>query len=696
MIKETIVLKDSDYTFETGKFAKQANGSVFLKWKNMTIMANATASNVAKEGMNFFPLTVEYRERFYASGKFPGGFIKREGKPSSKEVLTSRLIDRPIRPLFPKAFVNELQLFVTLLSHDINEVSNIHAITAASAALMCSNLPFDGPVAGVVVGRINDQFVLFPSVEEEANSELRIYMAGTEKAVTMIEGSANEVEEEIMLDAVKFGHEEIKRICQAQHKLKDANTREMIAVPELKENKELQQEVHDFAFEKIKTANAISGKEERQTGITDVCTEAIEHFEKKYSNLTEEELSVVVADTHKILEELEVKVVRDQIFNEGTRADKRKLDEIRAISIDLDILQSTHGSAMFTRGETQSLGVVTLGSIKDSQNTDDIEGENKDYFYLHYNFLPYSVGEVRRYMGPGRREIGHGKLAENAIRPLVPSQEDFPYVIRIVSEILESNGSSSMATVCSASLALMLAGVPIPRSIAGIAMGLITDEDKYAVLSDIAGLEDHFGDMDFKVAGTTQGITTFQLDTKIQGISYEIMEKALEQAKTGRLEILSKMDASIDAPRQDIAPQAPKILSLRIDAKNIGALIGTGGSNIKGLMEKTNSEINVDESGKVSIFAKDSDSASLALDLITKQFEEAKVGEIYDGTVKKILNFGAFIEIIPGKDGLCHISKIADRRIENIEDFLSVGQKVRVKVLSVDNTGRINLSIKDT
>ncbi len=470
----------------------------------------------------------------------------------------------------------------------------------------------------------------------------------------------------------------------------------MIAVPELKENKELQQEVHDFAFEKIKTANAISGKEERQTGITDVCTEAIEHFEKKYSNLTEEELSVVVADTHKILEELEVKVVRDQIFNEGTRADKRKLDEIRAISIDLDILQSTHGSAMFTRGETQSLGVVTLGSIKDSQNTDDIEGENKDYFYLHYNFLPYSVGEVRRYMGPGRREIGHGKLAENAIRPLVPSQEDFPYVIRIVSEILESNGSSSMATVCSASLALMLAGVPIPRSIAGIAMGLITDEDKYAVLSDIAGLEDHFGDMDFKVAGTTQGITTFQLDTKIQGISYEIMEKALEQAKTGRLEILSKMDASIDAPRQDIAPQAPKILSLRIDAKNIGALIGTGGSNIKGLMEKTNSEINVDESGKVSIFAKDSDSASLALDLITKQFEEAKVGEIYDGTVKKILNFGAFIEIIPGKDGLCHISKIADRRIENIEDFLSVGQKVRVKVLSVDNTGRINLSIKDT
>lgn len=693
--KEVIQVRGKEYSFETGVWARQAGGSILLRWGKLVIMANATAAKQANEALDFFPLTVEYREKFYSTGKIPGGFIKREGRPSDKEILVSRLADRPIRPLFPETYKNEVQIFVTLLSSESKIGADVHAITAASAALMISDAPFDGPVAGVRVGRINGQFVLFPTVDELKESDINLALAGTPKAVTMIEGSANEVSEEDMLEAVRLGHEEIRRICEAQVALAEKAGKPKAAVPPKPDHSELDQYLRSIAFEALKAANAVKGKQARQEALDRVVSETFARLEQEWANLEEKERVTKLKIAKHLLEDMEVELVRNQIFYEKRRADGRALDEIRPISIEVGVLPGTHGSALFTRGETQSLGVVTLGTENDAQSVDDIDGESAHRFYLQYNFPPFSVGEVKRYSGPGRREIGHGKLAENSLQAVIPEQKKFPYVIRVVSEILESNGSSSMATVCSGSLALMDAGVPIKAPVAGIAMGLITQDDKFAVLSDIAGLEDHFGDMDFKVAGTEKGITGFQMDLKVQGISSEIMSQALTQAKAGRLHILAEMKKVIDKPRADLSDNAPRITTLRIDRDRIGELIGPGGKNIRAIIEKSGAEINVNDEGLVSIAATNGESAKIAREMIEGQFAEANVGAIYEGVVKAIVEFGAFIEILPGKQGLCHISKISEKRVTNVADVLKEGQKVKVKVLAVDRSGKISLSIKD-
>jgi len=693
--KESVDLKGQPYELETGMWARQADGSVLLRWGNMVLMANATGAKKSGEGLDFFPMTVEYREKYYAGGRFPGGFLKRENRPSDKEILTSRVIDRPIRPLFPDNYTNEVQIFITLLSAQKNYSADVHAITAASAALTISGLPFDGPVAGVRIARVAGKFILFPNRDEIQAADINLALAGTIQAVTMIEGLADEATEEDMIAAVKHGHEEIKRLCEMQLKLKSKAGKPRQEVVPAEKHTELRKQIADLGLADMKKANEIKGKFERQAAIDATKKALLEKFKPEFAALDKDAAEKREKLIKSLIADLEVDVVRDQIFHDGVRADGRKLDEIRAISIGVGVLPGTHGSALFTRGETQSLGVLTLGTESNAQDTDDVEGESSSRFYLHYNFPPFSVGEVRRFSGPGRREIGHGKLAENSLAAVVPDASRFPYVMRLVSEILESNGSSSMATVCSGSLALMDGGVPIKAPVAGIAMGLITEGEKFAVLSDIAGLEDHFGDMDFKIAGTTKGITGFQLDTKVQGISYEIMEKAIHQAKAGREHILKVMGEALAKPRTELKDNAPRISTLTIDRDRIGELIGPGGKNIRSIIEKTGAEINVDDNGLVQIASNDGESARKARAMIEGQFAEAEIGKIYEGTVRKIMEFGAFIEIMPGRDGLCHISKVAAERIANVGDVLQEGQKVKVKVLAIDRQGKISLSIRD-
>lgn len=690
--KETLIINEKEYSFETGMWAKQAGGSIVLRWGDLVLMANATGAKSAASDADFFPLTVEYREKYYASGFIPGGYIKREARPSEKEILTSRVTDRPLRPLFPENYYNELQIFVTLLSSDGKNAGDVHAINAASAALMISDLPFDGPVGGVRVGRIDGNWVLYPSNEALEKSDLNLSLAGTETAVTMIEGNASELSEEEMLAAVKFGHDEIKRICQTQKALAARVAKPKTEVPEKEDHSEIAQVVRDMAYSSLKEANALPGKHNRQSAIDTLFDNTIENLKEKWAEDEEGDKKVKIAKH--IFEELEVEIVREQIFKDGVRADGRKLDEIRPISIEVGVLPGTHGSAVFTRGETQALGVATLGTENAAQQSEDVEGRKASHFYLHYNFPPFSVGEVRRFSGPGRREIGHGKLAENALVSQVP-RKDFPYVVRVVSEILESNGSSSMASVCAGSLSMMDAGVPLKNAVAGVAMGLITEGDQFAVLTDIAGLEDHFGDMDFKVAGTRNGITAFQLDLKVQGISTEIMEKALAQAKKGRFEILDLMDKAISAPRSEVSDRAPRITTMRIDRDRIGELIGPGGKNIRSIIEKSGAEVNIDDNGEITIAATSGESANAAIRLIENQFKEVSEGEMYEGTVKRIADFGAFVEILPGKEGLVHISKISASRIKNVRDVLNEGDAVTVRVIGVDRQGKISLSMKD-
>jgi len=696
LTQKSQTINNSEYTFETGVWAKQAGGSVLLKWGDLVLMSNATAAKSYMEGIDFFPLTVDYREKFYAGGMIPGGFFKREARPSTRETLTSRQTDRPLRPLFPSNFKNETQIFINLLSTDKKTPADIHAINVASASLMVSNIPFNGPVGAVRIGRVEGEWIIFPNYEQIENADINLSLAGTRDAITMIEGLSKEVSEEEMLVALKKGHEEIIKLCELQEEFaKAAPQKEMMPVPETIDTSELTQKISGNYFEKLKSAINTKEKLERYENINKVKAEAKEFYEKEFSNLSEEELPKQIKIISGILNEIEVQIVRDQIFDEGLRADGRKLEEIRKIDVEIDLLPGTHGSALFTRGETQSLGVLTLGTGKASQEIDNVDMHYSENFYLHYNFLPFSVGEVRRYGGPGRREIGHGKLAENALRAIIPAQEDFKYVIRLVSEILESNGSSSMATVCSGTLALMAGGVPIKAPVAGIAMGLITKGDKFAVLSDIAGLEDHFGDMDFKVAGSKDGITAFQMDCKVEGVSYEIMEKALFQAKEGRMHILDKMMAGIEKPREELSDNAPRISTVKIAPKNIGLLIGPGGKNIKAIIEKTGADISVEDDGTVSVVSADGQIAKEAVDIINAQFEMPEVYKTYEGTVKNITDFGAFIEILPGKEGLCHISKISSERVNKVADHLEVGQVVKVKVLSVDRQNKISLSIKD-
>ena len=677
-------------SIESGNWAKQADGSVVYRVGNLVMLATVCAVDESKEGQDFFPLTCEYTEKMYSVGKIPGGYIKRESKPSEYEVLLSRIIDRPIRPMFPEGYFCEVQLIVTVLSADKNISTQGHAINAASAALMVSNIPFHGPLAGVRVGRIDGKLIYNPENDQIAKSDMDIIVAGTVDSIVMIEGECKELSNHDLLDALKFAHEYIKANVNFQSEFAKIVNNPKKEIKLKVKDEALFKKVRDYSIEKISTANRNSDKQARSKGIADANTETIAYF--KEQNLTDLELK----DVKNFLHEVEAEVVRDLIFKEGLRADGRKLEEVRDISCELNVLPGAHGSAVFTRGQTQSLGVVTLGTVADNQRYETIEGQKETNFMLHYNFPAFSVGEVKRSGSPGRREIGHGNLAERALKAVLPKFTEFPYVIRLVSEILESNGSSSMASVCSGSLAMMSGGVPIKAAVSGVAMGLITSPNKeFAILTDIAGIEDHFGDMDFKLAGTRKGITAFQMDLKITGVGLDVLEKAIAQAERGRNHILNEMEKSITQSATELSKTAPRITIKMIPKDRIGELIGPGGKNIRSIIEQSKADINIDDDGKVTISSPDAESSKKALDIIEGMFAEVEVGKIYEGKVKRITDFGAFVEILPGKEGLCHISKLDSKRVNAVRDVISEGEIIRVKVLGVDRQGKMDLSRKD-
>ncbi|MCB1304096.1 MAG: polyribonucleotide nucleotidyltransferase [Leptospiraceae bacterium] len=684
-------------SIETGNWAKQAHGAVVYRYGNLVLLATVCAEKEAREGQEFFPLTVDYREKIYSVGRVPGGYFKREARPLEHETLTSRLIDRPIRPLFPEGYFCEVQLLVTVLSADPEVSIEGHAIAAASAALGVSDIPFHGPVAGVLVGRKDGKLIADPSKSEVQAGDLELLVAGSKDAVMMIEGGAQEISSEEMIEALDFAHQKIKEKLAAQEKLIAEVNPDKREVALRKPDLSIREKVKEKFFAPLEQANSNKVKSDRSAAVDAVYKDAVEFVQSELLEGKEEkEAEAIVKDIKGYMHELEYLVVRKSCFEQGIRADGRKLEEIRDISIELDVLPGVHGSAVFTRGQTQSLGVVTLGTGDDYQKIETLSGERHKHFMLHYNFPPYSTGEVKRMMGPGRREVGHGNLAERALKRVVPDKADFPYVIRVVSEILESNGSSSMASVCSGSLAMMAAGVPVPRSVSGIAMGLIMgDNNDYCILSDIAGIEDHFGDMDFKVAGTRKGITAFQLDIKVKGLSVEILRAALSQAEKGRMHILDKMEAAIAEARSDVSPNAPRITTIQIDQDRIGELIGPGGKVIRSIIEKSGADLNVEDDGTVTIAATSSEAAALAQKLIEDIFREVEVGETYDGTVKRIVDFGAFIELFPGKEGLLHISKLAKERVNSVKDVVDLGDSIKVRVLGVDQFGRVDLIRED-
>jgi polyribonucleotide nucleotidyltransferase len=686
-VKKEIELGGRILSLETDKFAKQANGAVMVTYGETMVLVTAVAAETAKEDIDFFPLQVEYRERVAAAGKFPGGFMKREGKPSEKEVLSSRLIDRPIRPLFADSFRNETQIAATVLSFDGDNDPDILGAIGASAALTISNIPFLGPIAEVRVGRVDNEFVINPTHKQVAVSDIELIVAGTDDSIMMVEGEAKEVGEEVLLEALRFAHEEIKKIIALQHELRAAfgkPTREVV-VPEI--SAELKADVYSLALDKFTTiVSTVLAKEERSAANKELSTAVKEALAEKYPEQEK------VIDS--ILHDLEKDLMRKRILEHGLRLDGRNTTQIRPISIDLGLLPRTHGSALFTRGETQSLASLTLGSKNDEQKVDGLLEEYSKRFMLNYNFPPYSVGEVGRMTGPGRREIGHGNLAERSLKQVVPEEKDFPYALRIISDILESNGSSSMATVCSGTLAMMDGGVPITRPVAGIAMGLIKEGDKFAILSDILGNEDHLGDMDFKVAGTTEGITGFQMDIKIRGISFEIMEKALHQAKAGRMHILGIMNEAISAPRPDLSKYAPRMLTIEIEPEQIGGLIGSAGKTVQKIQRTFGVEIAIQDNGMVQISSPNLDNAQRCRDYIEKMTKQLEIGAIYDGEVVKLLEFGAVVEIAPGKSGLLHISEIDLKRVNKVTDYFKEGDWVKVKLLKVEN-GKMSLSRKE-
>lgn len=684
----SIDLGVSQIEIQTGWIARQASGSAIIKCRDTMILATVTFTKDIRKGQDFFPLTVDYREKYYAAGRIPGGFLKREGRPRDKEVLVSRLIDRPLRPLFPKGFLNDVQVITQVLSLDPDVPADVLAITAASTVLSISDIPFSGPVGAVRVGKIDGELVLNPSFPMLEQSEFDLIVAGTEKAVLMIEGVSKFVSEEEMLNAVNFAHDNIKKICETQKKIAEEIGAAKInfEVPEVP--RDIIDWVNGKALSAMTEACFVADKQTRSEAIDNVKSSVMDEIPEE-----EEDKRKFAGE---LLYDMEKNIVRQAIMVEGKRVDGRKLNEVRDIDIQLGLLPRAHGSALFTRGQTQSLGVVTLGTTGDAQRTDDLEGENSRSFMLHYNFPPFSVGEVRGNLSTGRREIGHGNLAERALENLIPDPKDFPYTIRVVSEILESNGSSSMASVCSGCLAMAQAGVPIKDTVAGIAMGLVFEsEDKFAVLTDITGTEDHLGDMDFKVAGSKEGITSFQMDIKIQGITPSIMEKALEQAKEARLFILEKMTHAIPKPADDLSDFAPRITTIQIDQEKIGELIGPGGRNIRAIIEESKAEINIEDTGVVTIAANNQEYSKKAIELIRASIEEVQVGKIYEGKVKKIMEYGAFIEISPGKEGLCHISKLDRKRVSTVRDVVEEGDVVKVKVLGVDRSGKIDLSRRD-
>jgi polyribonucleotide nucleotidyltransferase len=687
-----IELRGRNFVIETGKYAKQANGSVLVRYGDSVVLVTATMSD-PREGIDFFPLMVNYEERVYAIGKIPGSITRREGRPRDVATLAARLIDRPLRPLFPKGFYNDVQIIATVLSVDNDCEPDILAMNGASAALMLSDIPFDGPMAGVKVGLVDERLVINPTEEERKNSRLDLTVAGTKKAVLMVEAGANEVSEETMIEAIELAHEEIKKLVEFQEKMTAEAGKEKIDFLPPEIDVELEKEVRDYATESINKALRTVEKLTRNTKIDEIKEEAISYFKEKYQD--DEEAAVKMKQVSEILEQITKEELRKMISEEGVRPDGRSPEEIRPIWCEVGVLPRVHGSGVFTRGQTQALSVVTLGATSDEQILFGLGEEETKRYMHHYNFPPYSVGETSPLRSPGRREIGHGALGERALDPMIPSQEEFPYTIRVVSEVLESNGSTSQASICGSTLALMDAGVPIKEPVAGIAMGLIKEGDKVTILSDIQGLEDFNGDMDFKVAGTKNGITALQMDIKIQGISKEILKRALEQARKGRLHILDKMLEVIDKPRPELSPYAPLMITMKIDPEKIRFVIGPGGKMINKIIDETGVTIDINDDGSVFIMSDNQENGEKARKMIHDLTRDVVVGEIYEGTVKKIMNFGAFVEFLPGQEGLVHISQLADHHVEKVEDEVKLGDKIPVKVTKIDNQGRINLSRKD-
>jgi len=687
----TYKIGDDELILETGRIAKQANGAVYAQYGGSAVIATVCTSSSAQEGLDYVPLTVDYNEKYYAAGKIPGGFIKREGRPKDKEILVSRLIDRPMRPLFDIAFGREIQVIPTCISSDQINPPDILSVIASSAAVHISDIPFNGPIAGVRVGYINGEYVLNPTYEQIEKGDMEIVVAGTADGFTMVEGGANEVSEEVMLGALEKAQDFISAMCRLQDDLRKLAGKEKLPLSPLQISLENKDAMLTEAQPKMEQACFVKGKHERRDAIAAVKTALAE----KYAVQLEDEAQKKLFDA--LFEDMEYNILRKSILEKGLRVDGRGTEDIRPITCETGVLPRPHGSALFTRGETQALAVATLGTMLDEQVYDDIDGDRREHFILHYNFPPYSVGEVGR-MGTGRREIGHGNLAKRSLEPMVPSRDKFPYTIRVVSEIMESNGSSSMASVCGGTLCMLAAGVPMKKPVAGIAMGLITEGssyEKYAILSDILGEEDHLGDMDFKVAGTVDGITGFQMDIKIAGVTKEIMTKALDQAKRGRMHILGIMNQTIDKPAAEISKYAPKIETMKIDVDKIGALIGPGGKNVKAISAQYGVTINTDDDGTVTIYGKNAASTDGARAAVKGIVEDPEVGLIYTGTVKRIMDFGAFVEILPGKEGLCHISKFARTKIASVSDVVSEGQQIPVKLLEIDKMGRLNLSYID-
>ncbi|MDD6654422.1 MAG: polyribonucleotide nucleotidyltransferase [Treponema sp.] len=686
----TYKLGDADLILETGKIGKQANGCVYAQWGGAAVIATICASSSVTEGQDFVPVTVEYNEKFYAAGKIPGGFVKREGRPKDKEILVSRLIDRPMRPLFEPSFGHELQIVPTCVSCDGVHTQDILAVIAASAATCISDIPFHGPVAACRVGFLNGKYVINPTFKEIEEADMEIVVAGTKDGFTMVEGGAKEVSEEVMLGALSEAEKFIKEMCILQEELVAKCGKEKLPLNPLDVTLSNAQEIEAEATPLLKEACFQDGKMNRGNAIS----KAVKTVSEKYAEQLEDPVQAKLFSA--LMDDIQYKLLRKSILDDGVRIDGRKCDEIRPITCEINVLPTPHGSALFTRGETQSLAVCTLGTSMDEQTYDDIDGDRSEHFILHYNFPPYSVGETGK-LTTGRREIGHGNLARRSLAAMVPSREEFPYTVRVVSEIMESNGSSSQASTCGGCLSMLAAGVPMKKMVAGIAMGLITEGEhyeRYKILSDILGEEDHLGDMDFKVAGTEDGITGFQMDIKIPGVTTEIMKNALEQARKGRLHILSIMKQCIDKPAP-LAKNAPQILTMKIPVDKIGALIGPGGKNVKALCSQYNVTINTDDDGTVTIYAKNGINAEEAKKAVKGITEDPEVGTIYQGTVKRIMDFGAFVEILPGKEGLCHISKLSKQRVEKVSDVLKEGQVIPVKLLEVDKMGRLNLSYID-
>lgn len=671
---------------EDGKMAKQANGAVLVRYGDTVVLVAVTASAEPREGVDFFPLTVDYEEKMYAVGKIPGGFIKREGRPSNSAILCARLIDRPIRPLFPKGFRNDIQVIATVLSVEQDNPPDITAMIGASCALCVSDIPFNGPIAGVRVGRVDGQFVINPTLAQREKSDLNLTIAGSQDAVMMVEAGANELPEDVILESILFGHKEIKRIVEFQRKILEACGKRKREIKLFQTSPELEQGIRAYAAARLDAAVRDPDKLRRDEHIAAINAETMEHFLAE-SPGSAKEIAAVLHDVEK-------DIVRHMITHEKIRPDGRALDEVRPVSCEVGILPRTHGSGLFTRGQTQILTVTTLGSLGDEQVIDGL-GVEKSKRYIHqYNFPGYSVGEARPARGPGRREIGHGALAERALLPVIPTEEEFPYMFRLVSEVLESNGSSSMGSVCGSTLSLMNAGVPIRRPVSGVAMGLVKDGDQYTILTDIQGMEDALGDMDFKVAGTEQGITAIQMDIKIAGITREILASALEQAKRGRAFIMGKMLECIAEPAPDLSPYAPRVTTMHINVDKIRNVIGPGGKMIKKIVDDTNTQIDIEEDGTILISAVNVEDAKRAVAIIEDLVRDVEVGAVYKGKVTRIMAFGAFVEVLPGKEGLCHISQLAKRRVEKVEDVVHIGDMIDVKVTEIDRQGRVNLSHK--